>query len=178
MKTLYAILISAVIAGSLAEKPAAASSEPTIHLLIKAKRRVVRIETQDQMRDRIAVAHGHDPLQFAAMERIESNGRASAERFEPGEVNRARRLAPKASEKEIRYLATSHCSMQVMGWHEILRHLPRGALKDQETCYEVAAHVLALCKEKRKGTDGSACYNGSQRYARLVAAEIRKTKKG
>lgn len=178
MKTIYGLLIGAVVLGSTIEKPADAAIEPTIHLLIKNRPIPIIVESRDHMRDQIARAYGIDPIEFKAMEVVESAGRNSATRFEPGQMNRARRLAPRASMAELRYLATSHCSMQVMGWHEIERGLKRGALKDQRTCYEVAAHVRAKCEEKRPGR-GTACYNGSEKYAVLVRSEMKKlTTKG
>lgn len=177
MKTIYGILIVSVIVGCMVEAPARAVYEPSVHLLIKRGPVRKPIESRDQMRDRIARAYGIDPLEFRAMEHIESGGRNSATRFESGEVKRARRLAPNANAAEIKYLATSHCSMQVMGWHEIERGLKRGSLKDQEICYEVAAHVRAKCEERRPGK-GSACYNGSQKYAGLVRAVMLKIKRG
>lgn len=126
-------------------------------------------------------AYGVPVLVAEAIAARESNGRMGAARFEPSQMKRARKVAPKgALEGEIQQYATSHCAMQVMGYHMPELGMEWHDLYDARVCVEVSMKILSKCMTRSKAKsslgrlfDGLACYNGSEQYAREVIATIK-----
>lgn len=123
-----------------------------------------------------------DPLVIAAIVRQESGGRLDAVRFEPGQMDRARRVTGKKSEQQLRPYASSHGPLQIMGWWA-----PEFGLSswtefyDAETSVEVGSAILRRCLDKSKATtkygkyrDGLKCWNGSEQYADTVLSSLGK----
>lgn len=124
--------------------------------------------------------YGISPLVAAAIVERESNGRRDAIRFEPSQVERARKAAPKgASADDVRQYASSHCAFQVMGYHMPALGMSWSDLYDPRTCADVAMKILGNCMERHKGKSkvgqihgALACYNGSTQYADAVVNRI------
>lgn len=130
--------------------------------------------------EEIPPKYGIPPLLAAAIVHQESGGNTDAVRFEPGQVARAKRVAPRASEHEIRMLASSLGAFQVMAWHAPTFGLRWSELLDPETNAEVAMAILRSCLDRHTNKKtkyeqvrgGLACYNGSERYADAVLARL------
>lgn len=106
-------------------------------------------------------------------------GRKDAIRFEPGQMERAAKITK--DKEQQRMYASSHCPMQVMGWHAPDYGLSWSDLYDLENCFDVGMAILRKCLDKQK--TGSkfektraalACYNGSYSYADSVLAMVGK----
>lgn len=124
--------------------------------------------------------YGISPLLAAAIVERESGGKKDAIRFEPGQVERARKLAPKGSSKDtINMYASSHCFFQVMGWHAPSYDMSWADLYKPQTCAEVAMAILKNCMDRHEGKKkvdqihgALTCYNGSTQYADAVLGRL------
>jgi soluble lytic murein transglycosylase-like protein len=121
-----------------------------------------------------ARAYGVPESVAFAMAHQESGGKMDAIRHEPGQMERARKLT-KASGEQLRMYASSHCALQVMGWHAPGLGLSWADLYKPETCAEVGMKILAQCIQQHRGKDAIGqmhsalkCYNGGDEYARTV----------
>jgi soluble lytic murein transglycosylase-like protein len=125
-----------------------------------------------------AKAYGVPETIAAAMVVQESGWRMEAIRFEPGQIERAKRVS-KASGEQLRMYASSHCALQVMGWHTPPLGLKWNDLYDPQTCAEVGMKIMSDCLRRSKDKsplervfNGLTCYNGSESYARSVLNKI------
>jgi hypothetical protein len=114
-----------------------------------------------------------ETIAFAMVEQ-ESGGQMDAIRHEPGQMERAKRVT-KATGEQLRMFASSHCALQVMGWHAPTYQISWADLYRPETCAEIGMHILAKCYERNRQGDALSrtvgaltCYNGSEKYARDV----------
>lgn len=94
-------------------------------------------------------------------------------RFEPGQIDRARKIAKTTNPDQLRAYASSHCPWQVMGWHMPLVGMSWADLYNAETCVEMGSKILANCYSQapdkgsyQKTYQAFKCYNGSDAYAR------------
>lgn len=117
--------------------------------------------------------YGIPPLLAAAMVERESGGKMDAIRYEPGQVDRAKKITK--NESQIRMYASSHCALQIMGWHAPRYGLSWSDLYDPETCVEVSMSILKDCMDRHTGKrkvdqikGALTCYNGSPVYAQAI----------
>lgn len=140
--------------------------------------RVIEVpEKQREFREYLresANAYGVPETVAFAMAHQESGGRMNAIRYEPGQVERARKLT-KASGEQLRMYASSHCSMQVMGWHAPALGLSWSDLYNPRTCAEIGMKIMSQCMHRHEGKNALdqthqalKCYNGGDEYARAV----------
>lgn len=120
-----------------------------------------------------------NPLVIAAIVRQESGGKVDAIRFEPGQVQRARKVVGNKSEDQIHQYASSHGVTQIMGWWAPEFNLSWKDLYDPETNIEVASAILRKCLDKStaktnyaRHRDALKCWNGSEKYADTVLASM------
>jgi soluble lytic murein transglycosylase-like protein len=125
-----------------------------------------------------ARAYGVHLFIAQAMVHQESGGKMAAIRHEPGQMERAKKLT-KASGEQLRMFASSHCALQILGWHAPTYGLTWADLYNPQTCAEVGMHILSKCLERHKGKppvaqlkEGLTCYNGSETYARIIMARV------
>lgn len=164
-KSLLIILLSAVITGFAANK-------------VKPREIVVEVpekerEFSDYLKDS-ARAYGVPETVAFAMVWQESRGRMDSIRYEPGQVERAKKLT-KASGENLRMYASSHCSLQILGWHTPNLGLTWSDLYDPRTCAEVGMKIMGQCMNRHREKDplnrthqALKCYNGSDEYARNI----------
>jgi len=102
----------------------------------------------------------------------ESGGRMDAVRYEPGQVERARRVSKSSNPDQIRAYASSWCAMQIMGWWAPIHGLTWKDLLDDEVCIELGVKIFRECLDRHKALSkvdrlfkAYECYNGSQAYA-------------
>lgn len=121
-----------------------------------------------------ARAYGVPESIAAAMVWQESRGRMDSIRYEPGQVERAKKLS-RASGESLRMYASSHCSLQIMGWHTPALGLTWSDLYDPKTCAEVGMKIMGDCLNRHRDKDpmtrtmkGLTCYNGSEEYAKAI----------
>lgn len=125
-----------------------------------------------------AKLYGLSEWLLMAVARHESGLAMDAVRFEPGQMDRARKAAKQlgiSRPDEVRMLSSSVGLMQVMAWHAPALGLKSWRdLLDPEINIDAGARILAACKEKKKSIEGAlGCYNGdAQRYPALVMAEL------
>lgn len=119
------------------------------------------------------------PLLAAAIVERESNGKMDAVRFEPSQVARARKVAGTKNEDQIHQYASSHCAMQIMGWHAPKFGLSWADLYEPRTCVEVSMSILKDCMDRNAGKprfdqihSALACYNGSEVYADAIEKRL------
>lgn len=100
-------------------------------------------------------------------------------RYEPGQLQRGRDAAIKLGlkgsvdfDEQARQFASSHCQLQVMGYHAAYEGESWSVLHDPESCAEYGMRYLGKCLEKEKSPDkirryfnSLICYNGSEKYA-------------
>jgi hypothetical protein len=128
--------------------------------------------------ERIPPQYGLSPLVAAAMVEQESGGKKDAIRYEPGQLERARKIT--SNPEQQRMYASSHCALQVMGWHMPRFNLSWADLYDTETCVEVSMTILKDCLDKQhtkknkyeKLYGALACYNGSEKYAQAILGRL------
>jgi soluble lytic murein transglycosylase-like protein len=109
----------------------------------------------------------------------ESGGKMEAIRFEPSQMSRAAKFTKNTEQQKM--LASSHCAMQVMGYHAPTLGLTWTDLYDPRTCVETGMKILSDCmnRAKDKGKynkyfSALACYNGSEKYAHQVLGAVAK----
>lgn len=117
------------------------------------------------------------PLEIAfAVKEKESAGRHGVQRFEPGQMDRARRVAPRKDLATVKKYATSRCELQIMGYNAAAYGYDPDELEDPRVCAEIAMAMLAKCRERAVKKEGvretwrqwhraGVCYNGSVEYA-------------
>lgn len=123
--------------------------------------------------------YGVPPLLAAAIVQKESGGRRDAIRFEPGQMERAKKVVGNVSQDQLRQYASSHCAFQVMGYHAPKYGLSWADLYNPETCAEVAMTILSDCIKRHASKDkfekfrhALGCYNGSMAYADDVMGKL------
>jgi soluble lytic murein transglycosylase-like protein len=121
--------------------------------------------------------YGLSPLLVAAIVERESGAKRDAVRFEPGQMERARRLTK--NEQDQRMLATSFGYMQIMGWWSKEFNISWADLLDGETNVETGCAILKKCLDRQKSGNKAqrihaalACYNGSTVYADAVLSRL------
>ena len=125
-----------------------------------------------------AKQYGLSEWLLMAVARHESGLAMDAIRFEPSQMERARKAAKELGIQrpdEVRMLSSSVGVMQVMAWHAPALGLSSWRdLLDPERNIDAGARILAACKEKKKTIEGAlGCYNGdAKRYPSLVMAEL------
>lgn len=119
------------------------------------------------------------PLLVGAIVERESGGKMDAVRFEPSQVERARKVSKSSNENQVRAYASSHCALQVMGYHAPKYGVSWADLYTPETCFRVGLSILKDCmdrnanKPKVQQIHGAlACYNGSTEYADAVIGRL------
>jgi hypothetical protein len=125
-----------------------------------------------------ARAYGIPESIAVAMMQQESGGKKNAIRFEPGQMERARAIS-KASGDQLRMYSSSHCQMQIMGWHAPKYGLAWSDLYDSKTCAELGMKIMGDCVSRHKGKKpldkvkgALTCYNGSEEYAKAILNRI------
>jgi hypothetical protein len=123
--------------------------------------------------------YGVSPLIAQAIAHQESGVRMDAIRFEPGQVNRAIKATKRTDEVSIRQYASSHCAMQVMGYHTPRYGKTWADLYDAEICLEMSMAIYRDCATRSKATsklrqirEALTCYNGSEKYADVVISRL------
>lgn len=166
-KSLLIILLSACIFGFATRQ--ILPEKVLIEVPVPEKER----EFSDYLRES-ARAYGVPETIAFAMIWQESKGRMDSIRYEPGQVERARKLT-KATGENLRMYASSHCSAQVMGWHTPGMGLTWSDLYNPRTCAEVAMKIMGDCMHRHKEKDALTrtqsalkCYNGGDEYARII----------
>lgn len=114
-----------------------------------------------------------------AMVRQESGGKMNAIRYEPGQVERAKKITG-ATGEQLRMYASSHCSLQIMAWHTPKYSLTWSDLYNPEVCAEMGMKIMADCLNRHKGAKSAAhrafkalaCYNGSEEYAQKIMNKL------
>jgi len=121
-----------------------------------------------------ARAYGVPETVAAAMVWQESGGKMNSIRFEPGQVERAKKLT-KASGEQLRMYASSHCALQIMAWHTPQYGLAWSDLYNPQTCAELGMKIMGDCMNRHKNKPALekvkgalTCYNGSEEYARAI----------
>ena len=121
-----------------------------------------------------ARAYGVPETVAFAMIQQESGGQRNAIRFEPGQMERAKKLS-KATGEQLRMYSSSHCEAQVMGWHTPELGLTWSDLYNPQTCAEVSMKIMGNCMNRHKNKlaldkvkGALTCYNGSEEYARAI----------
>lgn len=144
---------------------------------------------------RIAAKRHNVPLDFAlAILSVESKERRESIRFEKGQLGLGRKLAdekkiPKFErENQARMFASSHCRLQVMGYHAPKYDLTWLDLYNPEDCVNVAMSEARICLDKSEKEykehwkifqGASRCYNGgnianknSEEYAAKIQTHM------
>jgi hypothetical protein len=121
----------------------------------------------------LAPKYGIPPELAVSIAKAESNFKRDAIRFEPGQLKRVTKYTK--NEHQQKMLASSHCAMQVMGYHAIEKQLSWADLYQDEICAEVGLAILKNCMDRHKSQSKAKqikkaleCYNGSSRYAESV----------
>lgn len=130
----------------------------------------------------ISSQNGVSPLLSLAIVDQESGGKIDAIRFEPSQIERARRVVGNKSADELHQYASSHGLFQIMGYHAKRFNLSWVDLYKPETNITIGTKILAECINKSKKVskydrifDGLVCYNGSEKYAKEVIGRLGKT---
>jgi hypothetical protein len=133
----------------------------------------------DELLETVPPKYGVPSILAHAIVEQESGGKRDAIRFEPGQVERARKVTGSKNESEIRQYASSHCPAQVMGWHAPRYNMSWVDLYVPTNCIEVAMAILSDCLKKQhqaskydRHRGALACYNGSTVYADQVMARV------
>lgn len=121
----------------------------------------------------LAPKYGIPPELAISIAKAESNFKRDAIRYEPGQLKRVTKYTK--NEHQQKMLASSHCAMQVMGYHAIEKQLSWADLYQDEICAEVGLAILKNCMDRHKSQSKAKqikkaleCYNGSSRYAESV----------
>lgn len=163
---------------------------PIINRAVQEKQTVVievpqKQESFDKYLIDSAKAYGNDLCVVRAMVAQESEAAKSAihaMRYEEGQLIRGKAAAVKIGLKgsidfheQARQFATSHCPMQVMGYHAAEVGDSWAVLHQPKECAEFGNRYFAKCRERNANPDkikeyfkGLVCYNGSEAYARAV----------
>lgn len=104
------------------------------------------------------------------LEKESGNQGMSAIRFEAHHMSRARKITKNPEQQ--RMYASSHCALQIMGWHAPSYGLTWSDLYSPEVCVEVGLDIFKKCMERHanKGKadqiwSAAKCYNGADSYA-------------
>lgn len=167
---LKVLFVGVIIGGALV---GVSKLEPrTVHVEVPRQSR-----TLEQLIDEVSPVYGISPALAAAIVERESNGRKDAIRYEPGQLSRAQKITKDPEQQ--RMYASSHCALQVMGWHAPRFSLSWSDLYDPETCFEVGMTILKDCMDRHAGKSkvqqirgALTCYNGSEKYADAVIKRI------
>jgi soluble lytic murein transglycosylase-like protein len=131
---------------------------------------------EDLLRE-IPEAYGVPEMIARAIVRQESGGKMNSIRFEPGQMARAGKFTKNVEQQ--RMLASSHCALQVMGWHAPGLGIDWTDLYKPRTCMEAGMKILADCMKRSKNDSkyqtyhrALACYNGSEKYANEVMTAV------
>jgi soluble lytic murein transglycosylase-like protein len=134
-------------------------------------------ENLNDLLSEIPSAYGVPESIARAIVEQESGGKMESIRFEPGQMTRAGKFTKNTEQQKM--LASSHCAMQVMGYHAPGLGLTWTDLYDPRTCVETGMKILADCmhRAKDKGKydkyfSALACYNGSEKYAHAVLGAV------
>jgi soluble lytic murein transglycosylase-like protein len=164
-KSILIIVLSACIFGFAAHK----TKPEKIVIEVPEKER----EFSDYLKESARAYNVPETIAFAMVWQ-ESRGRMDSIRYEPGQVERARKLT-KASGENLRMYASSHCAGQVMGYHTPALGLSWSDLYNPQTCAEVSMKIMGQCMQRHKEKDpltrthqALKCYNGSDEYARNI----------
>lgn len=132
----------------------------------------------DEYLSESARAYGVPETIAAAMAFQESRGRMDAIRYEPGQVERAKKLTG-ASGEQLRMYASSHCGLQVMGWHTPQYGLKWSDLYDPRTCADLGMKIMADCLKRHaklpavdRTFNALVCYNGGKPYANEIMGRL------
>lgn len=123
----------------------------------------------------------------AVVQKESGNGSMYASRFEAHHMERVKKYSNDPHERK--WLASSWCAFQVMGWHvpELNKKYNKGwKVSDLATspkvCAEASALILSECAQKdfikheknskRKLEKIGACYNGSEKYGKEIAQAV------
>jgi soluble lytic murein transglycosylase-like protein len=150
--------------------------------LIVEKEKIVEVERQErnlkELVQDIPPKYGIKPLLFAAIIERESGGKRDAVRFEPGQMDRAKKVSG-GNESQQRMYASSFGVAQVMGYHAPKYGLSWADLLEPETNIEVACTILKDCLDRHRDKSkvkqvhaALACYNGSTVYADAVMSRL------
>lgn len=136
-------------------------------------------ESLEEILKRVPAEYGVPEIVARAIVEQESNGKMSAIRFEPSQMERARKITNNPEQQ--RMYASSHCAFQVMGWWTPEYQLKWSDLYDAETCANLGMAILKKCADRHAGKSKSEqwrgalkCYNGSDKYAVEVLDRIEK----
>ena len=154
-------------------------------LLSYLPKRVELVEVtpaQKSLRDlvtEIPAKYGLSPVLVAAIIDQESGG-YNTQRYEPGQMDRAKKAAPRgAPDHVVKLYSSSHCYMQVMGWHAPTYNLDPMELYQPSNCIEVGSAILKGCLDRQRAGQkydrikgALACYNGSTQYADAVMSRL------
>lgn len=155
------------------------------HLTRYLPERVELVEVtpaQKSLRDlvtEIPAKYGLSPVLVAAIIDQESGG-YNTQRYEPGQMDRAKKAAPRgAPDHVVKLYSSSHCYMQVMGWHAPTYNLDPMELYQPSNCIEVGSAILKGCLDRQRAGQkydrikgALACYNGSTQYADAVMSRL------
>lgn len=134
-------------------------------------------ESLEDLLQEVPQVYGVPEMIARAIVRQESGGKMNAIRFEPGQMARAGKFTKNVEQQ--RMLASSHCALQVMGWHAPGLGIDWTDLYKPRTCMEAGMKILADCMKRSKNESkyqtyyrALACYNGSEKYASEVMTAV------
>jgi soluble lytic murein transglycosylase-like protein len=105
-------------------------------------------ENLDELLSEVPRAYGIPEVIARGIVKQESNGNMEAIRFEPGQMSRAAKFTKNVEQQ--RMLASSHCALQVMGWHSASLGIKWVDLYDPRTCVEAGMKILSDCLNRGK----------------------------
>jgi soluble lytic murein transglycosylase-like protein len=142
---------------------------------------VVTIEkpepTVAELLKEIPPLYGISPLVMAAIIDRESAGQRASIRFEPGQMDRARKISKNPEQQ--RMYASSHGLAQVMGWWAPEFRISWADLYDNRTNIEIACAILKKGLDRHQNLPKAkqlhaalTSYNGSTVYADAVMRKL------
>jgi hypothetical protein len=170
--TILGAVLSAIAGGIYA-----CNLEPTKVEVEKIVEIVKQEEKLEDLLKEVPEAYGVPEMIARAIVRQESGGKMNSIRFEPGQMARAGKFTKNVEQQ--RMLASSHCALQVMGWHAPGLGIDWTDLYKPRTCMEAGMKILADCMKRSKNDSkyqtyyrALACYNGSEKYANEVMTAV------
>ena len=134
-------------------------------------------ETLDELLQEVPQAYGVPEIVARNIVNQESNGKIESIRFEPSQMSRAAKITTNPEQQ--RMYASSHCWLQVMGWHSPTLGIKWMDLYKPRVCVEAGMKILSDCINRSKSKNkydkyfqALTCYNGSEKYAKEVMAAI------
>jgi len=153
-------------------------SQPPREIIIEVPEK--QREFREYLKD-AARAYGVPNTLAAAMVWQESKGRMDSIRFEPGQMERARKVT-KAAGEQLRMYSSSHCSLQIMGYNAATMGISWAELYSPQMCAEVGMKIMGSCLNRHKEKEpvdrayqALKCYNGGDEYARDILNRLGKT---